>query len=152
LLNVVEALVIGLPDIDLGVIDRLAVGPGDASLDQHRVAFLVEADIRAHRQFRRVGNVERAKNGGFGRTRRLAVVDGVNQHRDAQDIGQQDIFLPPVIAHLAGPGQEHDRLEPFLLGGFDLLDGRMKVPRDHLHHLRQPFILRLGVTADHHVG
>jgi hypothetical protein len=31
LLNVVEALVIGLPDIDLGVIDRLAVGIEDAS-------------------------------------------------------------------------------------------------------------------------
>ena len=80
------------------------------------------------------------------------VIDRVHQHRDAEDIRQQDELLPPVRAGMAGFGQELDGGEPFLLRRLDLLHGGVQVPHDHRHDLGQSGVLCGVVAADHHLG
>src|SRR6478736_8476285 len=58
LLNIIEALVIGLPDIEGCARDRLALDIADATVNHHILPLLVEADIGSHRQFRCTGHVE----------------------------------------------------------------------------------------------
>lgn len=55
------------------------------------------------------------------------MVDGVDQHRHAERIRQQDEFLTVVVAHLSGTRQEIDPGFPFRLGRFDLPDEGMQV-------------------------
>ena len=152
MLDVVEAFVIGLPDVDLGVCQGCAVGRADGAADQHRVALLVKADVRSHREFRRVGDVEGAEDGGFAGAGGFAVVDRVDQHRDAEDVAEQDELLPPVGAHVAGGGEELDRFEPFGLGRFDFLHGGVEVAGENCHDLGKPLVGRLGVARDDDLG
>ena len=152
LLDVVEAFVIGLPDVDLRIRKRRAVGGPDRTADQHRLALLVEADIGAHGEFGGVGDVEGAEDGGFGGAGGFAVVDRVHQHRDAGHVGEKDELLPPVGAHVAGGGQELDRLEPLGLGRLDFLDGGVEVAGEDGHDLGEALVLRLGVAGDDDLG
>tara|TARA_R110002020_G_scaffold77450_15_gene195528 strand:+ start:2526 stop:2861 length:336 start_codon:yes stop_codon:yes gene_type:complete len=68
LLDVVETIVIGLPDVDDRALHRIALRIRDAPTDQHVFALLVEADIGSHLALGRSGNVERAEHGGFRRS------------------------------------------------------------------------------------
>jgi hypothetical protein len=85
------------------------------------------------------------KHRRFGRAGRFAVVDRVDQHRHAEHVGQQDEFLPPFVAHVAGVGEEHDRLEPFVLGRFDLLHRLVQLAGDHFHDGFQPLVLAVAL-------
>ncbi len=58
LLNVIEALVIGLLDIKRRACDWLAFDVADMTVNHHIFPLLVEADIGSHRQFRRTGHME----------------------------------------------------------------------------------------------
>ena len=60
--------------------------------------------------------MERAEHGILGGARRTAVVDCVDQHREAERIAEQDELLTLVVTEMAGPGQEADGQIPFLLG------------------------------------
>lgn len=60
LLNVIEPLVIGLPDIQLGPGDRRARQVAHRSPDLHRLALTMQADVRAHFHDRRIIDVKRA--------------------------------------------------------------------------------------------
>ncbi len=86
LLNVIEALVIGLPDIERCARDRPAFDVADVTVNHHILPLLVEADIGSHRQLRRAGDVEGPQHRTLGRSGRLAVVDCVDQHRHAEHI------------------------------------------------------------------
>ena len=48
------------------------------------------------------------------------MIDGIDQHRNAQRIGQQDELLPRCTAHLTGAGQEVDGMLPFGLCRLDI--------------------------------
>ena len=92
-------------------------------------------------------------NGPFDRGRRRParqpVVQGVDQHADAHDVGEQDEFLPLVVALLADPGEEIDRGRPFGLGGLDFANEGVGVLDEGLHHLAQPRVRhRLPALAD----
>jgi hypothetical protein len=74
----------------------------------------------------------------------VAVVYPNNQHRDAQDVREQDKLLALVVCDVAGPREQVYPLEPLLLSEFHLADERVQVPDEALHDL--PESLRLGVS------
>src|SRR3546814_7826743 len=74
--------------------------------------------FRSH--LRRIGDEEGPKYGRLGHAFGHAVVDRVDEHADAEDIRQQNIFLPLVVADLSRAGQIIDRIIPFLDRRFDL--------------------------------
>ena len=137
LLHVVKAVVIGLPYFQRGAGHRLAVQSRDAPQHHHRLALAVLADIGAQRVMGRIGDIERAEDGVRRGGAGAAMVDGVDQHRYAQHVRQQDVFLAPVRAHLACFRQEFDCGQPFLVRGFDFLDGGVQVAHQGAHDLAQ---------------
>ena len=58
LLNVIEPIVICLPNIDLSVWDRGPIGCQYGSFHQHGIAFLVEANVVSKLKFRDVGQMK----------------------------------------------------------------------------------------------
>ena len=152
LLNIVEPFVIGLPDIQTGPFDGRTIHAGHLAVNDEGFAFSIQADVGSVFPCRRIRDMERSKNGGLRGAARLAVVDGVDKHRHAQDIRQQDEFLPPVVAHVSGRRQKLDRLEPFFLGRLDFLGGFMEVADDDIHDLPEALVLCVGVAARHNFG
>ena len=119
ILHVIEPVGIDLPDLDQGTRERLAVGGAHvAAHAQRRRGFRTLEDAGAMRQQRLLAGVEGPENRGLGGPRGLAVVDRIDQHGDAEDIGEQDELLAFVAAFLAGAGEELDGREPFGLGQF----------------------------------
>ena len=145
LLNVVKAFVVGLPDVDLGGIYGITFYVEDAAAHEHGLAFLVEADVGTHCQLRRAVDMKGTEHGRLRGARRLAVVDGVDQHRYPQHIGEQDKFLAPVVALVTGGSEELDGLQPFFLTRFELFDRRVQVLNEHADDLPQA---RVGVGGD----
>ena len=127
LLDVVKAFVVGLPDVDFGGGNGITFYVEDAPAHEHGLAFLVEADVGAHLQLRRAVNVKGTEHGRFRGARRFAVVDGVDQHGNAHDVGKQDKFLAPIVGLVTGGGEELDGLQPFFLTRFELFDRRVQV-------------------------
>ena len=152
LLDVVKAFVVGLPDVDFGGGDGLAFGVEDAPAHEHGFAFLVEADVGAHCQLRRAVDMKGTEHGRFRGARRLAVIDGVDQHRYPQHIGKQDKFLAPVVALVAGGSEELDGLQPFVLAGFELFDRRVQVLDQYADDLPQAWVGVGGDAADDDFG
>ena len=77
--------------------------------------------------------MERTEHGRFGRALGFPVADQVDHHRHPERIGEQNEFLAFVAAHLAGFSQNLDRMEPFGLGQFDLLDELVQVLDERQH-------------------
>ena len=76
----------------------------------------------------------------------FAVAQQVDHHRHAERIREQDEFLALVVGHVAGLGQDLDRLEPLRLGQVDLLDERVQVADQAQHDLPEPRVRRLRET------
>jgi len=93
--------------------------------------------------------VKRSEHGRFGRALGLAVTDQIDHHRHAERVREQDEFLPLVAAHLAGFGQDFDRLEPFGLGQLDLLDEVVQVLDQRQHDPPQPGVGRRREAGQH---
>ncbi len=72
--------------------------------------------------------------GGAGRT---PVIDRVNQHRQAERIGQKDELLPLLRADLPGPCQKIDAEVPFILGQVDFAREVVEMLDEASHHLCQ---------------
>ncbi|MNE82114.1 hypothetical protein D3C80_1788110 [compost metagenome] len=73
------------------------------------------------------------------------MIDGVDQHRQADHIGKQDEFLThQPIALLPGLGEEADAFEPFGFGQLHLAGEGVQVADQALHHLAQARIGRIG--------
>jgi len=79
------------------------------------------------------------------------MVDQIHDHRHAERVGEQDVFLPSVAAHLSGLGEELDRRHPFGLGQLHVLDEGMQVTDETLHDVPQARVGR-GVEAPQHFG
>ena len=80
------------------------------------------------------------------------MIDQVDDHRDAQRIGQQDELLPGGIARMPGGGGKVDALKPFRLGQLHLFDERMEMTRQAEHDLAQPRIRRALEAAQPVIG
>jgi hypothetical protein len=55
------------------------------------------------------------------------VIDGIDQHRNPQDIGQENELLSALRTHFAGTRKEVDRLPPFVMSDLSLPHDRMHV-------------------------
>ena len=137
-----------MPRLQQGAGDGLAVQIEDAAAHDHGLALAVEIDIGATLVARRIGHIKRPKHGIFSRSVGTVVVDRVHQHRHAEYVGKQDEFLPPFIAALAGPGQEFNCPEPFVIRQTQLFYGRVKMfhhDGDDFTQARISFRRRAGV-------
>jgi hypothetical protein len=133
--------------------DRLAVEVEHPAADQRRHANRVAMrDVAARRQIGRAEPVERPEHRRFGGAFRFAVADQIDHHRNAERIREQDEFLPLVAAHLAGFGEDFDRLKPFGLGQLDLLDEGVQVFDEPQHDLAQTRIGRRREARQHGRG
>ena len=72
--------------------------------------------------------IERAEHRRIGQSRSGSVIDGVDQHRNPEDVGEQNELLAIVRTHLAGPRQKLDRVSPLLVTGRRLADECMQMP------------------------
>jgi hypothetical protein len=84
------------------------------------------------------GTEYRGRGGAF----RVAVVDGIHQHRDAEGIGEEDELLSLVVAGVAGLREKPDGLKPLLLAQFDLADEVVQMPDERRHEHPQSGIGR----------
>ncbi|MCY1308422.1 hypothetical protein D9M70_584290 [compost metagenome] len=77
------------------------------------------------------------------------MVDRVDQHRQADHVGQQDELLAyQSVAFLPGLGEEADSLEPFGLGQLHLAGESVQVTHQALHQLAYAGIGRIGEGGD----
>src|SRR6266436_7144533 len=145
LLYVVVAVVVGVPNIDHGAGERPAVDGRDRTGDQHRVALHAAGDVLTYLLLRRGLNEEWPEHRGLGGAFRHRMVDRIDQHGDAERVGQQDEFLALVVAHVAGASEEVDAVFPFLLGRAHLAHEGMEVPHQRVADL---FDARIGRALD----
>ena len=146
------AVVVGLPDVDQRTAQRFAAGTGHLPGDQAGLALAVEGDVVPEPARRGLHHVERAEHRRLGRSSPGAVVDRLHEHRDPEDVGQQDELLPHVVAHLAGAGEERDRGAPLLLGQLHVLDECMQVVDQRGQHLPEPRVRGTGEAGGDHLG
>jgi len=92
-LHIVLAVAVRLPDVDLDALHGLARRALDGAQHKQRLAIGVGGDGEAVLVGRRVVRVEGAEDGAFGAMGRLGVVDGVDEQREADYVGEQDEFL-----------------------------------------------------------
>jgi len=88
----------------------------------------------------------------LGATLGLIIVDDHIEHRQAEDIAEQDEFLTLVVTLLPGCGQELDTLEPFCLGEFDLTGKVMQMLYQTGEYEFKARIARIGQALDHCLG
>jgi hypothetical protein len=81
-----------------------------------------------------------------------ALVHAGHQHRQAQRVGQQHQFLPPVAAPLAGFGEKADAGRPLVLGQPHLARKAVQVLHQRRHDVAQPGVGCLRVAGDHGLG
>ena len=75
------------------------------------------------------------------------MIDRVDQHRDAERVGQEDELLTLVGAHLTRAGQERDRLLPLGAGRLELAHYRVQVGGDHVEYPARARILTRHCVA-----
>jgi hypothetical protein len=80
------------------------------------------------------------------------MIDAVDQHADADDVGRQDEFLPLVVRHFSRARQPFDRRHPFLLGRLDIADEGMQMLDHRLHDLAESWIGHRLPAIEHDVG
>jgi hypothetical protein len=68
------------------------------------------------------------------------MVDRIDEHRYAKDVGEQDVLLTPVVADLSGLGQEADCREPLFVSRLDFLHGLVQMLDENRHDLTKPRI------------
>src|SRR3546814_9695141 len=82
--------------------------------------------------------MERAKHRVFGSLLWTIIIDAVDKHRHAQDVGQQDELVAPFAAELANGLQKLDSARPFRVGKARFLHRGMDMGDEYLHNLAQP--------------
>ena len=116
LLRVIKAVIVGVPDVDRHAGERLAAEVGDPALHEHPLALQLGRNVRAVRHHLVFPDIEGAEHGGLGGAFALPVVDRIDQHGNAEHVGEQDELLADRGAFLPGTGQKIDRKFPFLEG------------------------------------
>lgn len=129
-LDVVEARRVGLPDIDLAFLDGLAVRVEDAAGDEEGGAVGVVGEDGAVGHVVGVVGVEGAEDCAGRAVWGFGVRDGVYEQGEAEDVGEEDVFLytclmlwawvesiaahlPHVCTLLADSCQELEASHPF---------------------------------------
>jgi hypothetical protein len=102
-LHVVQAVVVGLPDLQQRAGDRPAVDVADGCFDPAGLPRRTEGDVAALLDLRRTGDEERAEHGGLGHVALGRVVDRDRLHRQPEHVGEQDELLPLVVGDVARP-------------------------------------------------
>src|SRR6202021_707125 len=92
-LRLVKTIAVGLPQIEHRSDNRLTCSARDLATDEARNAWRVYRHVATVGDRRRVGDMEGTFHGTRGRTVRLPVVDRIDQHADAKNVGHQDEFL-----------------------------------------------------------
>src|SRR4029077_9902543 len=92
--------------------------------------------------------IERSEDRGVSDAGTRYIVDRVNQHRNPQNVREQDEFLTVIGTHLPGTGEEVDGLPPLTLRQLRFPDDRMKVPDNDRHHLAQSGALCVPHAVD----
>ncbi|MCY1296480.1 hypothetical protein D9M70_458670 [compost metagenome] len=80
LLDVIETVVVGLPNVDQRPGNWLPIRVEDPARYDERFAFSIKADVCAGIVARSFGDIERPENCVLGGSARTAVVDRVDQH------------------------------------------------------------------------
>src|SRR5208337_5495819 len=148
-LHVVELIRRRLPNLDQGIPYRVPVLRRDRSFDDKRWAILLAQQNRvATLELPLPPRIERAEHCRIGQSRSGRVVHSVDQHRNPEDIGEQDELLAVLGAHLASLSEKLDRVSPLLVTERRLAEDRMQVPDQHLHHLAHARVRRGGNASD----
>lgn len=94
MLHVVVPAAVSLPNVDLDAGHGVAFGVFDGADRKHGLALRVAGHARAIGQGRRVVRVEGPQEGALCGVGRLGVIYTVDQEGQAEDIGEEDEFLP----------------------------------------------------------
>jgi hypothetical protein len=149
LLHIIEAVIVGMPDVHLRIGERLAVFRAERAVDVSRLAFHIAVDVIAHFAIGHLRGPERAEHGRLRHVAMHGVIDGIDQGRNAQRVRQQHEFLPYVVADLPRAGEEVDRIAPLLFGGADVADEIMQMLHQRRADFLDPRIGGVGETLDH---
>jgi hypothetical protein len=126
-LRLVESFAVGLPQVEHRAGNRLAVEAAHCAGDEGRNARRALRHVAAVGNLGCVGDMEWSFDGGRRCAGLEAIVDRVDQHAHAHDVGKQDDFLPLLVGHLSAAGDEVDRLEPLGAGRLDVAHERMQM-------------------------
>ncbi len=139
----VPALTVGMPDVDLGVADRLPGCRGDAPGHCQGGTHPVAAKIGAMRQPGRIGPIERPCKRGRCCHRIAPRRAACNMIGKAEDIRQKHPFLPPCVGGIADIGQELQKLLELGLGWLQVVQDGEGVIQDHANRQTKPVRTRL---------
>src|SRR5713101_6014712 len=139
-LLLVQPVFVCLPDIEQSTGNGCPSGGKHAPRHDHRLAPTIFADGSPHGQLCCAFPVERAEDRALGCPTRQAMIDGIDQHRDPGNVGEQDELLAPLIAHVTSSGQELNPQCPFFLGELNLAHKGVNVGDEAGHYLLQPGI------------
>ncbi len=148
LLRIVEAVVVGVPDVHRHPRQRSALEVGDTALHEHALARQLGRDVGAVRHRLVLADIERAEHGRLGGAIALAMVDRIDQHRNPEYVRQQDELLPGRAAFLPDAGQKIDRIPPFVEAEIGLADEIVQRLHQFFHQEFDPRVGRLLKTAD----
>src|SRR4051812_20984987 len=140
-----------MPDIDRHACQRFTIEVGHSALYEHPLSGKLPGNIRAVRHRLVLANVKRPKHRGLGGALAVAMIDGIDQHGNAEHVRQQNEFLPARAALLADAGQEIDRVTPFVESEIRLADEVMQRPDQFLHQEFDSRVRRL-LEAAHNGG
>ncbi len=137
-LQVIQAVLAGLPHLHQRIGDRFAVVVGDAAVHHDLRHRRIRHDAGAERQLRRALAIERAEQAALrAKLARLLVVHRVDQRADAQHVGEQDELLAEWRACLADRGEELDAGQPFRRRQPHLAGEGVQVAHRGVHDLLQ---------------
>ncbi|KAK5624970.1 hypothetical protein RRF57_000685 [Xylaria bambusicola] len=92
-LNIILAIRVSLPDMDLSPRDRIALRIFDSAKDKERLAIGVMGYGIPVRLLLSFSSVERPQDTSLGRSRRFRVINLVNKSRETKDITNCDQLL-----------------------------------------------------------
>src|SRR6202035_191284 len=99
----------GLPNLYQSAPDRLPLGVADTATHHQRLArLLAKQDTVALSELALVAGIERAEDRGVADAGTRDIVDRINEHRNAENVREQDQLLAAFGTHLAGTRQEVD--------------------------------------------
>src|SRR5690349_12435703 len=144
----------GLPDIDLGADDRLAVHIAEPGIDeQRRTGRGRPYDRAAIRRAWRIHAPERAEKIGVGfGLAAIAVIEETDQAGKAERAGHQHGFVVGLAGTLAQCDDVADRRLKLLLGQFHLAGEIMQVADKRRQYFAQPRIFAAGNLAQYRFG
>src|SRR3954470_3359332 len=126
-------MIIGMPNVHNHITDRFTSEIFYSVLHKHALSRKTRRNIGAvwHRLV--LAYIKRAQNRGLGRAVAFAMIDGIDQHRNPEHIGQQDELLPARAALLANAGQEIDGVTLLVKGEIGFADELVQRSNQFLH-------------------